>query len=82
MRPQNGGYMNNNIEKCKEISRLGLYPKHRLVMALLIVFGKCLCGLSKNLTNNQKLITFNYVQCNYNQKSAKKCCDDAEGCAK
>ena len=35
-----------------------------------------------NLTTNQKLIIFNYVQCNYNQKSPKKCCDDAEGCAK
>ena len=35
-----------------------------------------------NLTTNQKLIIFNYVQCNYNQKSSKECCDDAEGCAK
>ena len=35
-----------------------------------------------NLTTNQKLIIFNYVQCNYNQKSPKKCCNDAEGCAK
>ena len=49
---------------------------------MLIAFGKCRFGLLKNLTNNQKLIIFNYVQCNYNKKSSKKCCDDAEGCAK
>ncbi len=38
-------------------------------MALLIVYGRCLSGLSKNLTNNQKLIIFNYVQCNYKHKA-------------
>jgi len=52
-------------KKVKTFSRLELCPKHQLAMALL------------NLTTNQKLIIFNYVQCNYNQKSPKKCCDDA-----
>ena len=44
--------MNNNIEKkVKTFSRLELCPKQLLAMALL------------NLTNNQKLIIFRYVQC-------------------